>query len=322
MTSDANYDNDGSMSSDPSGPAPRLARGVYTANLVAQMGIVVTGAVVRLTSSGLGCPTWPRCTADSYVPVAGQTETWHKYVEFGNRSLTFVLVILAIAALAVGYLDLRRRSREGRAARPQLMAFAAVPFIGTFAQALLGGVTVLTGLSPLVVAAHLLVSLGIIALMTNLVKRASEPDDIPITWTVRCEIRIGAWLLTGLMAAVLTLGTLVTASGPHAGDERVARLGFDPQEISSAHADLVLLSIGLMIGLIVALRATDGASKAIHAAMLAFIVYASQGFIGFVQYFTGLPWLVVALHVLGSTVVWWATVRFLLSTRARGMVSD
>jgi len=296
----------------------RVARAIFRANLVAQMGIVVTGAIVRVTSSGLGCPTWPRCTSGSFVPVDGQPQQWHKYVEFGNRSLTFILGVLAIASVVMAFTDRQARRKRHQPPRPRIFVLALVPILGTVAQAVLGGITVLTGLNPFVVASHFLLSLILIALLTNLVVAASEVADQPITIRVHPYIRSATWSLTGLMATVLVLGTLVTASGPHAGDAHVARTGWDPQLVSWIHADLVLLSIGLITGLIVALRAT-GAPRDISAAGgLALILFLSQGLIGYVQYFTGLPWLVVVLHVLGSVVVWWATVRFLLKTRARG----
>jgi cytochrome c oxidase assembly protein subunit 15 len=198
---------------------------------------------------------------------------------------------------------------------------AFVPILGTVAQAVLGGITVLTGLNPFVVAAHFLLSLVLIALLTNLVAAASEHGDSPVTVRVNRHIRSGTWLLTGLMSTVLVLGTLVTASGPHAGDAHVARTGWDPQLVSWVHADLVLLSIGLLTGLIVALRATGAPADIAAGGILALVLFLSQGLIGYVQYFTGLPWLVVVLHVLGSVTVWWATVRLLLKMRIRGAVA-
>ena len=263
-----------------------FARGVFVANLIAQMGIVVTGAIVRVTSSGLGCPTWPRCTAGSFVPVDGQPEQWHKYVEFGNRSLTFILGVLALTSIAVAFMDRRHRSR--------------------------------TGLNPFVVAAHFLLSLVLIALLTNLVVSSREQADQPITLRTNEYIRKGVWLLSFLMASVLVLGTLVTASGPHAGDAHVQRTGWDPQLVSWIHADLVLLCVGLTVGLLVSLFATNSPRDIIGAGALALVLFLSQGLIGYVQYFTGLPWLVVVCHVLGAVIVWWATVRFLLTTRRRG----
>ena len=295
-----------------------FARGVFVANLIAQMGIVVTGAIVRVTSSGLGCPTWPRCTAGSFVPVDGQPEQWHKYVEFGNRSLTFILGVLALTSIAVAFMDRRHRSRTGQPPRKRIFWLALVPILGTVAQAVLGGITVLTGLNPFVVAAHFLLSLVLIALLTNLVVSSREQADQPITLRTNEYIRKGVWLLSFLMASVLVLGTLVTASGPHAGDAHVQRTGWDPQLVSWIHADLVLLCVGLTVGLLVSLFATNSPRDIIGAGALALVLFLSQGLIGSVHYFTGLPWLVVVCHVLGAVIVWWATVRFLLTTRRRG----
>jgi cytochrome c oxidase assembly protein subunit 15 len=304
------------------GRSPRWVRRVYGANLVAQGAIIVTGAVVRLTGSGLGCPTWPRCTESSFVPVAAQDEGFHKWIEFGNRTLTFVLGLLALLALVAAWRDARRRRVAGLPRRRTLTALAAVPFLGTVAQAVLGGITVLTGLHPLIVAAHFLLSLVIIAFVTVLLWRAGEPGDQPVVVVVRREIRWGVRVLVAVMAAVIVVGTLVTASGPHAGDADVARLGLDPQTVSWLHADLVLLGIGLLVGLLISLRATRAPRRPVVAAQVALAVFLAQGLIGYVQYFTSLPWVLVAFHVLGAVLVWWTTLRLLLATRTRGVAQS
>jgi len=300
--------------------APLVARRVYVANLVAQMAIVVTGAVVRLTASGLGCPTWPRCTGDSITPVDGQAETWHKYVEFGNRMLTVVLVVLALAAFAVAWWDSRRRRSEDLPARPALTWLAAVPLLGTVTQIPLGGVTVLTHLNPIAVGSHLLLSLGIVALLTVLVTRAGEWGDEPVVVVVRREIRLGVWAFTLIVGAVLIVGMLVTASGPHAGDQRTHRLGLDPQTVAWLHADVVVLGFGLLAGLLIALRATRAPERTTTAATQLLMAMLAQGLVGYVQFFAAEPWMLVAVHVLLATVIWWATVRLLLATRTRGVI--
>lgn len=300
------------------GRAPRWVRGIYVANLVAQGAIILTGGIVRLTGSGLGCPTWPQCTEGSFVPVAGQVEGFHKFIEFGNRTLTFVLGLLAIAAVVAALVDARRRRSAGLPRRPVLTRLALVPILGTVAQAVLGGVTVLTGLSPLVVGAHFLVSMVIVLLCTVLVQRAADPGDEPVVDLVRREIRLGVHAVTGVMAAVVVVGVLVTASGPHAGDADTPRLGLDPATVAWLHADLVFLAIGLLVGLIVAMRTTAAPDGPRHAAVVVLLLMLAQGGVGYLQYFTGLPWLLVAVHLLGSVLVWWATVRLMLSTRSRG----
>ena len=295
-------------------------RRVYVANLVAQGAIIVTGAVVRLTGSGLGCPTWPRCTVGSFVPVPAQAEGFHTWIEFGNRMLTFVLALLAVAAVVVALVDARRRRRLGVPPRPALTRLALVPILGTVAQAVLGGITVLTGLSPLIVGAHFLVSMAIVALVTMLVRRSGESADSPRVVLVAPALRAGIIALAGVLAGAIVVGVLVTSSGPHAGDERTPRLGLDPQSITWLHADLVLLAIGLSIGLLVALRSTGAPSEIGHAAMATLLLLLCQGTIGYVQYFTDLPWVLVALHVAGAVVVWWSTVRLVLTTARRGSV--
>ena len=301
------------------GRAPRWARRIYLANLVAQMGICVTGAIVRLTSSGLGCPTWPRCTGDSITPVSGQVEQWHKYVEFGNRLLTAVLIALAVAAAVAALVDASQRRTAGLPARTGLTWLAMVPLLGTMAQIPLGGVTVLTGLNPLAVGSHMALSLVIIGLVTVLVKRAGEYGDQPVVVVVGREVRLGVVVLACLMGVVLVVGMLVTASGPHAGDERTKRLGLDPQTMAWLHADVVVLCIGLLVGLLLAMRATQTPERTTRAATHLLMAFLAQGFVGYVQFFTAEPWVLVGVHVLLATVIWWATVRLLLTTRTRGV---
>ena len=299
----------------------RAVRGIFIANLIAQMGIVVTGAIVRLTGSGLGCPTWPECVEGSYVPTSRQEEAWHKYVEFGNRLLTFILVILAIAAIIAALVDRSRRRRAGAPARPVIIVLALIPILGTAAQAALGGVTVLTGLHPATVAAHFLVSIAIIAGCTALVVRSGDPGDQPVTLLVRREIRLLTWALVAVSAAVVFVGTIVTGSGPHSGDaDAENRFSFDPRTIAWLHADLVLLFLGLLIGLLVALHVTDAPNRARRAAWLLLIVAIAQGVVGYTQYFTGLPIIAVAVHVIGAVVTWVLALLLLAPQRTRGVL--
>jgi heme a synthase len=300
-------------------PVTSGVRGIFMANLVAQIGIVLTGGLVRVTGSGLGCPTWPECVEGSLVPVEGQAEEFHKWIEFGNRLLTFVLGILAIAAI-VGALRMRARWRaEGAEPRRPILLLAAIPLLGTLAQAILGGVTVLTGLHPLIVGAHFLLSMLIIAGCVVLVHRAAEPGDHPLVRLARPEIRALSMVLVATCAAVLVLGTLVTGAGPHSGDTDVDnRLPVDVRTIAWLHADVVLLFIGLIVAMWLALRLTDGPAKArwwSHALMALAIV---QGVVGYTQWFTGVPWALVATHMLLACLVWVATLKNHLSLRTRG----
>ncbi len=294
---------------------PRWLRGIFILNLVAQIGIVVTGGIVRLTGSGLGCPTWPECVEGSYVPTSRQEEAWHKYVEFGNRLLTFALGALALAAI-IGALIWWFRRRE----RAPIVLLAAVPIIGTIAQAVLGGITVLTGLSPWAVSAHFLVSMAIIAGVTVLVVRSYDAGDQPIDWLVRREVRVMAWLLIAITGVVVVLGTIVTGSGPHSGDaETEARFGLDPRTVSWLHADAVLLFLGLVIGMLVVLRVVNGPRRATTVVGLLLLVAVIQGAIGYSQYFSGLPWALVAFHMLGACLVWMLAVMQIMALRTRGV---
>ena len=289
------------------------------ANLVAQTGIVLTGAIVRLTSSGLGCPTWPECVDGSISPTSEQTESWHKYVEFGNRLLTFVLLIVALVAIVAIWQHNSARAAAGLTKRRSLTVLAVGSLAGIFAQAILGGITVLTGLHPLTVAAHFMVSIGLIALAQILLTKAKETDDAPVVSLVPRAIAIGMRVHIWLALSLLAVGTLVTGSGPHAGDTaEIVRLNFDERTISSIHADIVFLFVGLTIGLLIALAATNSNASIIRSAWIVLGICIVQGVIGYTQYFTGLPWALVTVHVLGACLLWIATVRFYLSRNSRG----
>lgn len=301
-----------------SGRSPRGVRGIYIANLVAQGAIVVTGAIVRITESGLGCPTWPECVDGSIAPTSEQPETWHKYIEFGNRLLTFALVALAIAAIVAALVDRRRRRRAALPPRPALTVLAFVPILGTVAQAVLGGITVLTGLHPITVASHFLLSIAIIAGVMALVVRSGDAGDQPIHWLVPRAARVLGWLLVAASALVVVLGVIVTGSGPHSGDDNAERFGFDPRTVAWLHADVVLLFLGLLIGMLVVLHVLGGPPQAIRRSWLLLAIALAQGALGYTQYFTGVPELLVGIHVLGAVLVWMATLAIPPALRTRG----
>lgn len=301
---------------------PVAAKRIFQANVVAQTAIVVTGGLVRLTGSGLGCPTWPECTAGSLVPTATQEQSWHKYVEFGNRTLTFVIAIVAIVTLLAAVVINRRLSAQGRKSRPVLVALASAGMLGIVAQAVLGGITVRTGLNPATVGAHFLVSMILIAASVILLHRSEEPGDQPIVSLVAPAIRILSRALVAIAAVVVVLGTAVTGSGPHSGDARTTvRYDIDPRTIAWLHADAVLLFLGLTAGILVALYVGNSPARCrIRAWVLVFIVIG-QGVVGYAQFFTGVPWLLVAVHILGACLVWIFVLRLHLSLRARGVSS-
>ncbi len=286
---------------------PSLVSRVALVNLVANGAIVVTGGAVRLTGSGLGCPTFPTCTEESLVttPEMGVRGV----IEFGNRTLTFVLAAVALAVLVAVW----------RSPRRDLRPLAALSFLGIPAQAGLGGVTVLTGLNPWTVAAHFLISMVLIAIATVLWLRSREPGvGQPL---VRRPIAALVGGVAAVTAVVLVLGTLVTGSGPHSGDvdeddvPTGDRMGFDLETISQVHADVVFLLVGLTIALLVALYATDAPGRVRRAARDLLVVQLAQGLVGFVQYFTGLPVVLVLLHMLGAVLITVATARLVWSVR-------
>ena len=284
--------------------ALRLLHLLAVASLVANVLIVVTGGVVRLTGSGLGCPTWPRCTEESFTPHGAMDI--HAAIEFGNRLLTFLLAAVAVAT----FLAARR------VGRPALTRLALVLGLGVPAQALIGGVTVLTGLNPWTVAFHLLVSMAMICVAVALLVRVGEPDG-PAVLAVPDGV---AWLVRGLFVvgwAVLYLGTVVTGSGPHAGDAEAPRNGLDPRAVTQLHTDAVFLLLGLSVAAVLVLRSVAAPARARTAATVLLGVLLAQGAVGFAQYVTGLPVVLVGLHLLGAALTAAAMTWLLLGTRTR-----
>jgi heme a synthase len=286
-------------------PSPDLLRRVALASVIANVGIVITGGAVRLTGSGLGCPTWPRCTGDSYVadPAMGI----HVMIEFGNRLLTFALALIAVAGFV---LALRQQPRRRRVVRLSVLAGLGIP-----AQAVIGGVTVLTDLNPWVVGCHFVASMAVIAAAYAFWRATIESDEPPVP-TVPAPLRTLSALLVATSFSVVVVGTIVTGSGPHAGDANAKRNGLDPQSIAQVHADLVFLLIGLAVAIWFAFRAVGSTVAASRAAWLIGII-AAQGLIGFVQYATHLPEVLVGVHMAGACAVWLATLATLYATRAR-----
>jgi len=278
------------------GVLARLLTPVLVVNLVAQVLIVVTGGVVRLTGSGLGCPTWPQCVPGSYTPVVQQAQGWHKDIEFGNRMLTFAVGAAAVAVVVcVTAWVVRTRAPK------RLLAFAAIPVLGVMLQAVVGGITVLTDLAPAAVAAHFLVSMVLVAASTVLLLALARPVAPA---SARVEVRAVVGALAVVAAAVLALGTVVTGSGPHSGDAATpSRFGFDPRTVAWLHADAVWLFVGLVLALIVVLRLADAAPRARTWARWLLVVTLLQGAIGYTQYFTGLPGALVAAHMLGASLL-------------------
>ena len=267
--------------------------------LVFQAGIVLTGATVRITGSGLGCPTWPECTYGSYVPVAGQAEgAFHAWIEFGNRLLTFLLLFAAVAVVIYAI----------RKARRDLLWRALLQVLGIFGQGVIGGITVLTDLNPLAVASHFILSIFLIAGAVSIVARGRTPLISIRPTELKVKVLARAQVL--LTFVVIVIGTLVTGSGPHAGDLDAPRLNLDERAISWLHADAVIALLGVSLALLVLSEISPETKRRVK---IFFAVTLVQGLIGYLQYVLGLPELLVIVHVLGSTLVWIASWRIWLS---------
>ena len=266
--------------------------------LFLQSALVVTGGAVRLTGSGLGCPTWPECTEGSYTPVAHQAEPQlNVWIEFGNRLLTFVLVIASIVVV-IAVLKSKRKDLRG---------LAMGQFLGIFGQGILGGITVLTDLNPIPVAGHLLLSIILIAGATSLYARRYSPAVFVKAAPLTHKISLAHIAISFL---VIVLGTIVTGSGPHAGDAQAKRFGFDIRTVAWIHADAVIFLLGLTLAFYVAIGTSVKTKKAIK---IFAVIALAQGAIGYIQYFTGIPEILVAAHLLGATLVWIAAWRIRLS---------
>lgn len=268
---------------------------IYTLLVFLQGALIVTGGAVRVTGSGLGCPTWPECTPGSYTPVPNQAEgQLHAWIEFGNRLLTFVLLVTALAVFIISV-----RATKLAPAKNRIRFLALLQILGILGQGVLGGITVLTDLHPLPVAGHLILSIflvsGAISLRNEVIGIEKE---IP-SGLIKFLLPIYIWLTL----AVIIIGTIVTGSGPHAGDEQAQRFGIDARVISWLHADFVIAL--LILSALMYLIATQNGLKLLSRRIGFFLLTAiGQGSIGYIQYFTGLPEVLVAAHLLGATLVW------------------
>jgi cytochrome c oxidase assembly protein subunit 15 len=277
------------------------------AAMVLSVVIVVAGGAVRLTSSGLGCPTWPTCTGDSLTTTSAMGI--HGAIEFSNRMLTYVL------CAGVGWFII-----SARAAKPwrrSLTRFGWAQFWVVMGNAVLGGIAVLTELNPYTVAAHFLLAGALITVAVATWQRSREGDGPPRPLVGKPVTQL-AWVLVAATGALIVVGTLVTGAGPHAGDSSdVPRIPIDWQMIAQLHADLAWVVCALTVAMWFVLRAVTAPAEAQRRTRDLLVVLLSQGVIGYVQYFTHLPEFVVGLHMLGSSLVWIAVLRVLLSLRER-----
>jgi heme a synthase len=288
-------------------PTPKQVEWACLAALAANTLIVITGGAVRLTNSGLGCPTWPECTSGSLVPVS--TLGYHSIIEFSNRMLTYALTAAIGAAILAAMFQ--------RPRRPALVKLSWALFFGVVLQAIIGGITVLTKLAPEWVAIHMCVSMGMIGVSYVLWTRSREGDG-PVELVTRRELLWLARVLVGATAAVIAVGTLVTGTDPHAGaSDASKRLPFKALDITQAHADLVFIVVGLTVALWFAFKATDASPDKLRTVRDMFLVLILQAAIGYTQYFTGLPAWLVLLHMAGACLTWLAAWRVLMSLRTR-----
>ena len=295
---------------EPSLGAQRLIAAVV---IVTQGGIAVTGAIVRVTASGLGCPTWPQCFPGSFTPVAvAEVPRIHQAVEFGNRMISIAVVIAAILAV-LAVIRARRRT--------EVLVYAWLMPASTVLQAVIGGITVLTGLLWWTVAIHLLASMAMVWLAVLLYVKIGEPDEGEPTATVVPPLRWLTALSATTLAAVLVAGTLVTAAGPHAGDtspyRTVPRLRIEITTLVHAHSSLLVAYLGLLVGLGFGLLAVRAPRPVLlRLGVLVLLVFA-QATVGTLQFFTGVPAALVAVHVAGAAACTAATAALWASMRER-----
>jgi cytochrome c oxidase assembly protein subunit 15 len=302
-------------------PTPVSMRRLALAGVIADTVIMSTGAAVRLSASGLGCPDWPQCSTADIVASknAGQTllNTW---IEFGNRLLNFPLVIIA----ALIFIAAWRFRPDGRRRRDLVWLGAAQP-LGVVAQAVIGGIVVLTKLSPATVSVHFLVSAAVVAAAVALHMRCSALADasgMPETIPVRRDLRVVSAALVAVTCLMLAAGTVVTGTGPLAGDAGVPRYGLPLEGVTQLHADIGWLLAGLSIALVLGLRLSGAPRRAVRAGWIMLAALGSQGVIGYIQYFTHLPAGLVWVHVTGSVLVWIAVLRLFFVMRERAPVNS
>jgi cytochrome c oxidase assembly protein subunit 15 len=294
-------------------PSLRVQRIIAAAVIVTQGGIAVTGAIVRVTASGLGCPTWPQCFPGSFTPVAvSEVPRIHQAVEFGNRMITFAVVLTAVLAV----LAVSRAHRRG-----EVLFYAWLMPASTVLQAVIGGITVRTGLLWWTVAVHLLTSMAMVWFAVLLYVKVGQPDKGVVSDQVVKPLRLLTALSALTLAAVLVAGTLVTAAGPHAGDSSpnrtVPRLRIQITTLVHAHSSLLIAYLALLVGLGFGLLAVHAPRPVLVRLGVLLVAVFGQAAVGTVQFFTGVPAALVAVHVAGAAICTAATAALWASMRER-----
>lgn len=288
-------------------PSARTVRRGAMSAVVMAVAIVVTGGAVRLTGSGLGCPTWPKCTDESLTATSAMG--FHGAIEFGNRMLTYVL------CAAVGWAIIAARSAKPW--RRSLTRLGWAQFWVVMGNAVLGGIVVLVGLNPYTVAAHFLLSTALLTVAVVMWQRTREGDEAPRPLVGKAVAQL-TWLLVVAAGLLIAVGTVVTGAGRHAGDSSdVHRIPIDWKTVAQLHADLAWVVVALTVALWFVLKAVDAPAGPLHRTRDLFLILMGQGVIGYVQYFTDTPEILVGLHMFGSCLVWTGVLRVLLSLRER-----
>jgi heme a synthase len=298
-------------------PSPTSMRRLALAGVVASAAIIVTGAGVRLSESGLGCPDWPRCTATSIVASGATGDPLiHRWIEFGNRLVTVAIFVVAVAVFTAAW----RYRPDGSGRRKDLVWLASAQPAGILAQAALGGIVVLTKLDPVWVSVHFLLSMALVAAAVALHVRCTEGRG-PARLLVPREVRLFALGAVAVLGLMIAAGTVVTGTGPLAGAGDVPRFHLPLTGVTQLHADIGWLLAGLVIALVVVLRLAGAPRQAVRLSWVLLALIAAQGAIGYAQYFSGLPAGLVWVHVTGSVLIWITALRLLFALRDRGTVT-
>jgi heme a synthase len=297
-------------------PPPAAMRAFALAGVICTAGIIATGAAVRLSASGLGCPDWPQCTRGSLVAAHSAGDPmFHTWIEFGNRLVTIAITLLAGVVFIAAW-----RFRPGGRRRRDLVWLAAAQPAGIVAQAVLGGIVVLTKLNPGMVALHFLASVAVLAAAVALHVRCTE-TLAPARSLVRADLRLLGYGVVAAVVLMLAAGTVVTGTGPLAGAGAVPRFHLPLTGATQFHADIGWLLGGLAVPLAVGLRLTRAPAPAVRLGWALLGLIGLQGMIGYIQYFTGLPAGLVWVHVCGSTLIWIAALRLMFALRDRGTLA-
>jgi len=297
-------------------PSPAAIRRWALAGVITSALIILTGAAVRLSQSGLGCPDWPDCTARSIGAAGATGDTLiHRWIEFGNRLVTAAIFVVAVGVFIAAW---RFRQSDGRKRRDLLWLAAAQP-AAIVLQALLGGIVVITKLNPALVSLHFMASVALVAATVALYVRCQEGTGPPVPF-VPPVVRLSALGIVGAVAVMMTAGTVVTGTGPLAGAADIHRYHLPLEGVTQLHADIGWLLAGLMVALLVGLRLSPAPRRAVRQGWLLLGLIGLQGVIGYTQYFSGLPAGLVWFHVTGSVSIWITALLLPYSLRDRGAI--